>query len=140
MDNALQRHTGLEELRRAHLRNRGRYGSPAARRLLQSAEGGTRSEAERVFRRLLTRAGISGWTVNTRVLGYEVDFLFPDAKLVVEIDGMAFHTDAEVFQRDRTKQNAIALAGYQVLRFTWWDLVEYPDRVIAQIERAIRVC
>jgi very-short-patch-repair endonuclease len=29
------------------------------------------------------------------------------------------------------------LAGWQVLRFTWLDLTEYPDRVIAEIKFAI---
>ena len=138
MDNALQRHTELRQLWAAHLRNKGRYGSPAARLLLQAAGDGTRSEAERLFKRLLNRAGIAGWKVNEVVVGYEVDFLFRDAKVVVEIDGYAFHSDAEVFQRDRNKQNALALAGYQVFRFTWLDLTEYPDRVLAEIERAIR--
>jgi len=27
--------------------------------------------------------------------------------------------------------------GWQVLRFTWLDLVEYPQRVIAEIRSAI---
>ena len=40
MDSALQRHVELRELWRAHLRNKGRYGSPAARRLLQAASDG----------------------------------------------------------------------------------------------------
>jgi very-short-patch-repair endonuclease len=139
MDNALQRHTQLRELWAAHLRNKGRYGSPAARLLLQAAEEGTRSAAERLFARLLNRAGLTGWKANQRVVGYEADFFFRDAKVVVEVDGFAHHIDPEVFQRDRVKQNALALAGYQVLRFTWLDLTEYPDRVIREVKRAISV-
>ena len=50
---------------------------------------------------------------------------------------MAFHSDSEAFHNDRVRQNAIALAGWQVLRFTWLDLTEYPERVIATIRRAI---
>jgi very-short-patch-repair endonuclease len=105
--------------------------------MLQAVEDGTRSEAERILARLMRADGISGWRANQRLAGYEVDFVFRTAKLVIEVDGFAFHTDAEVFQRDRKKQNAIALAGYQVLRFTWLDLTEYPERVIAEIRRAI---
>lgn len=82
-------------------------------------------------------AGISDWKANQRVAGYEVDFLFRKAKVVVEIDGFAFHSTSDDFHHDRVKQNTIALAGWQVLRFTWLDLVEYPDRVIAEIRRAI---
>jgi very-short-patch-repair endonuclease len=137
MDEALQRHTELRHLWAAHLRNTGRYGSPAARLLLQAADDGTKSTAERLFTRLLSVSGIRGWRANQKVIGYEVDVLFRAAKVVVEIDGFAFHTDPEAFERDRKKQNALVLAGYQVLRFTWLDLTEYPERVIALVQRAI---
>ena len=105
--------------------------------LLQAAGDGTRSHAERSFARLVTSAGIVGWQANRKVAGYQVDFLFGEARVVVEIDGLAFHVDPDAFQRDRKKQNDLALAGYQVLRFTWLDLTEYPDRVIAVVSRAI---
>ncbi|WP_319437027.1 type IV toxin-antitoxin system AbiEi family antitoxin domain-containing protein [Mycobacterium sp. RTGN5] len=137
MDEALQRHTELRHLWAAHLRNTGRYGSPGARRLLQAADDGTKSQAERLFTRLLATSGISGWKANQQVIGYEVDVLFRAAKVVVEVDGFAFHTDPEAFERDRRKQNALVLAGYQVLRFTWLDLTEYPERVLALVQRAI---
>jgi very-short-patch-repair endonuclease len=137
MDAALQRHVELPPLWTAHLRNKGRYGSPAARRLLQAADGGARSQAERLFAQLLKHAGITGWKVNQKVAGYEVDFMFAAAKVAIEIDGLAFHSDSDDFHRDRIKQNALALAGNQVLRFTWLDLTEYPERVIATVKRVI---
>ena len=77
--------------------------------------------------RLLRQAGITGWRTNYPVGGYRVDVGFPASKVAVEIDGLAFHSDAEDFQIDRERQNAIALCGWQVLRFTWLDLTEYPD-------------
>ena len=137
MDQALQRHAELPALWTAHLRNKGRHGSPAARQLLFAADDGARSEAERLMVRVLRAAKITGWRTNQRVAGYEVDVLFRDARVAIEVDGFAFHTDAETFQRDRTKQNAIALAGYQVLRFTWLDLTEYPQRVVVEVRRVI---
>jgi very-short-patch-repair endonuclease len=137
IDNALQQHTELSQLWAAHLRNKGRWGSPAARRMLQAADDGTKSQAEREFAKLLRRATLTGWRANQKVVGYEVDFHFRDAKLVVEVDGFAFHTDPEAFERDRRKQNALVLAGYQVLRFTWIDLTQYPDRVIELVLQAI---
>lgn len=78
-----------------------------------------------------------GWTANYRLLGYVVDVAFPRCKVAIEVDGLAFHSDAEAFQKDRTRQNAITLVGWHVLRFTWLDIVEYPERVIAEIRRAI---
>ena len=118
-------------------KRQGRHGAPRARRLLQAASTGARSEAERLFGRLLDRAGITGWKANYPVAGYEVDYAFVGPKVAVEIDGLAFHSDADDFHQDRKRQNAIALAGWQVLRFTWLDLTEYPDRVIATLRRAI---
>ena len=133
MDSALQREVELRELWHAHLRNKGRYGSPAARRLLQAASDGARSEAERLLVKLLKEAGITGWRTNYPVGGYKVDVVFPGPKVAIETDGWAFHSDQDDFQNDRERQNNIALLGWQVLRFTWLDLVEYPQRVIAVI-------
>ena len=139
LDNALQRrHAALPQLWRAHLRNAGRHGSPRARELLRAVQDGTRSDAERLFVRLLRSHRITGWRTNQRIAGYEVDVVFRAAKLAIEVDGFAFHSDPEAFQHDRKKQNAIALVGYQVLRFTWLDLTEYSERVIAEVRGAIR--
>ena len=138
MDAALQRRVELNSLWRAHLRNKGRYGSPAARLLLQAAADGARSASRATARsRLLKAAKITGWKANYPVAGYRVDVGFPKQKVAIEVDGLAFHSDSEDFQHDRMRQNAIALAGWQVLRFTWLDLTEYPDRVIAEIRYAI---
>lgn len=137
MDSALQRHVDLSQLWQAHLRNKGRHGSPAARKLLKDASDGARSEAERLLVKLLKEAGITGWKTNYPVGGYRVDVAFPKQKVAIEVDGWAFHSDPEVFATDRKRQNAIALLGWQVLRFTWLDLTEYPQRVIAEIRFAI---
>jgi len=137
MDRALQRHTKLTPLWQAHVRNKGRHGSPRARMLLQAAGDNARSRAERLFLDLLVRAGIRGWVANYAVGPYCVDAAFPEQKIAIEIDGFAFHTDAEVFQYDRDRQNYLILNGWRILRFTWRDLVEHPERVIAEVRRAI---
>lgn len=50
MDNALQqREVDLAGLWRAHLRGKGRTGAPRSRLLLQAADGGARSAAERIL-------------------------------------------------------------------------------------------
>lgn len=137
MDTALQRHTDLPYLWRAHLRNAGRYGSPSARRMLQAAESGAHSQAERILVRLLHDAGITGWKANYRLRGCKVDVAFPDVQVAIEVDGWAFHSSPDKFEGDRVRQNQIVLLGWTVLRFTWLDLVTDPDRVIAEIRRAI---
>jgi very-short-patch-repair endonuclease len=136
MDNALQRHTDVDSLWRAHLRNKGRTGAPRSRMLLQAAGGGARSEAERLLHQILRSANITGWKANYRVGGYRVDVGFPGPKVAIEVDGFAFHSGPAEFQIDRERQNVIALLGWQVLRFTWLDLTEYPERVEAVIRSA----
>jgi very-short-patch-repair endonuclease len=138
MDSALQRHVELPQLWRAHLRNKGRHGSPATRRLLMAAADGARSEAERLLVKLLRDNGITGWKANYPAAGYKIDVAFPAQKIAVETDGWAFHSSQEDFQKDRERQNKLALLGWQVLRFTWLDLTEYPQRVLAEIEAARR--
>ncbi|WP_110917312.1 endonuclease domain-containing protein, partial [Mycolicibacterium holsaticum] len=103
-----------------------------------AASDGARSEAERLLVKLLKGAGVTGWQTNYPVSGYRVDVAFPNAKVVIEVDGWAFHSDAETFVKDRRRQNVIALLGWQVLRFTWLDLTEHPDRVLAEIKLACR--
>ncbi len=137
LDRALQRDAELRELWRAQLRNKGRYGSPRARMLLQAADDGARSAPERLFISLLKAAGITGWKANYPIAGYVVDVAFLLQKVAIEIDGWAFHSDVTDFVNDRNRQNKLALLGWQVLRFTWWDLTEHPERVIAQVRRAI---
>ena len=138
MDSALQRGVSLEQLQSAQARNARRHGAGFADQLLREAADGARSEAERLLIRLLRAAKISGWKANHPVCGYVVDVAFPKQKLALEVDGWAFHTDQAAFQHDRRRQNRIALRGWQVLRFTWLDLTEYPQRVIAEIAAALR--
>ncbi|KGI67334.1 type IV toxin-antitoxin system AbiEi family antitoxin domain-containing protein [Mycolicibacterium rufum] len=137
MDNALQRCVDLDSLWRTHLRNRGRTGAPRSRRLLQAASDGARSEAERLLHKLLREAGITGWKANHPVGGYRVDVGFPQQRVAIEVDGFAYHSGADAFQIDRLRQNDIILARWQVLRFTWLDLTEYPERVVRLIRAAI---
>ena len=140
LDSAMQRElVDLSELWRVHTRHKGRHGSPAARIVLQAADGGARSAAERLFQKLLEDAGITGWRTNYRIGKYRADFAFPDNTVVVEIDGLAVHSTAEVFQTDRGRQNDLVLMNWQVLRFTWLDLTQYPDQVLATLSRALRL-
>jgi very-short-patch-repair endonuclease len=138
MDSALQRSVTLDQLHLAQARNARRHGAGVSGRYLREASHGARSEAERLLVRLLRAAKISGWKANYPVSGYVVDIAFPKQKVAIEVDGWAFHSDQAAFQNDRRRQNRIALNGWQILRFTWLDLTEHPQRVIAEIARALR--
>jgi very-short-patch-repair endonuclease len=137
LDRALQRDIAFADLRQAHCRNLGRTGSAAAAGLLRAACDRAASEAERVAIALLRKAGIDGWECGCRVGSHVVDLAFPAARVAVEVDGWAWHSDVERFQCDRQRQNALVLAGWTVLRFTWHDLTNRPVQVVAEVRRAL---
>lgn len=66
-----------------------------------------------------------------------VDAAFPDRKVAIEVDGFAYHSSPEAFQRDRTRQNQLVSLGWTVLRFTWDDLVNRPTQVAKTILDAV---
>jgi very-short-patch-repair endonuclease len=115
-----------------------REGTPLLRRHIRVAAFGVRSEAERVLRRLLREAGITGWEVDHPLPGIGVlDFAFLAERLALEVDGRAWHSATERFQHDRTRQNALVTAGWTVLRFTWEDLTIRPAQVVATVQATL---
>ncbi|MEO6700038.1 MAG: DUF559 domain-containing protein [Jatrophihabitantaceae bacterium] len=115
-----------------------RPGNGVLRRILATHRAGAEAESERRLHRLLHRSGLTGWVANYRVavrgrIVARVDVGFPLLRLAIEVDGLAYHSDRDRFQRDRTRQNELMLLGWTVLRFTWFDLIERPDQVIDTI-------
>ncbi|MGX7698079.1 type IV toxin-antitoxin system AbiEi family antitoxin domain-containing protein [Gordonia polyisoprenivorans] len=127
-----------ESLADVHARYPKRHGAAQASAYLRLIGDGARSEAERLTVRIFRAAGVSGWVANLPTCGYVIDFAFPDQKVAVEIDGFAYHRDAVAFQRDRTKRNALMRSGWQVLNYTWADLIDRPDQVAAEVAAALR--
>jgi very-short-patch-repair endonuclease len=93
----------------------------------------SRSELERRFVRLCQRHHLPSPRVNAPLLGYEVDFLWPFAKLVAETDGYDGHFGRESFEYDRRRDAKLAAAGYEVIRFTWRQVLERPGEVVAAL-------
>ncbi|MDP9397885.1 MAG: DUF559 domain-containing protein [Actinomycetota bacterium] len=118
----------------------GRLGNRQVRRLIAATDPSAAAFSERLLHRLLRAAGIVGWVAAYRLpSGGELDVAFPRHRLAIEVDGWAWHSDPTRFQRDRDKQNALMRAGWVVLRFTWHDLVERPQYVVATVRAALAV-
>lgn len=115
----------------------GRWGNRQLRALLADLTDGAAAESERRLHGLLRSAGMRDWRPNFAVCvgdrRYLLDVAFPDRRLAIEIDGYQFHSSVRAFERDRLRQNALVAAGWTVLRFTWWDITERPDTVLATI-------
>jgi very-short-patch-repair endonuclease len=97
----------------------------------------TRSDAERRMLVLVREAQLPPPRTNARVLDLEVDFLWAEQRLVVEVDGYAFHSSARSFERDRKRDAILEAAGYRVMRVTWKQLIEEPIAVAVRIAQAL---
>jgi very-short-patch-repair endonuclease len=120
----------------------GRTGNVRLRQLLDVTGDGAAAESERILHNLLRSGGLAGWEANLVVPlsnggHYEVDVGWSKLRLAIEIDGLAHHISVERFQSDRTRQNRLVNDGWTILRFTWADLINRPDYVIATVRRAI---
>lgn len=129
----------LVELRRAIAEHRGRPGTPRLERVLgEYAPTVTRSELEDLLLLLCDAHGLPRPAMNARVLGYEVDACWQSARLVVELDGYAYHRSPRAFEQDRARDVALTVAGWRVLRFTYRQLRDSPERVAASIRSLLR--
>jgi very-short-patch-repair endonuclease len=95
------------------------------------------SDLEILFRPLARAAAFPSPLSKHWVLGYEVDFFFPDHALIVETDGLRYHRtpaqQARMVKRDQKHTSH----GYRVLRFTHWQIAYAPTEV-TQVLGAIR--
>jgi len=137
LDRALQLWIPFPEAYRTYCRNLGSHGSSSAGRLLVAAADRSASVAERLLVRMLREAGTTGWQCGFPAAGHKIDIAFPAARVAIEVDGWAWHMDAERTQVDQRRQNALVCAGWTILRYTWHDLVGRPRLVIAEIRHEI---
>jgi very-short-patch-repair endonuclease len=99
----------------------------------------TRSEAERRLLELVRAARLPAPATNRRLHGHEVDFVWRPQRLVVEVDGYAFHSSRSAFERDRRRDADLIREGYRVIRLTWRQLTREPEAVVALLARALAV-
>lgn len=140
LDEALVRRlTSVTQVQEVLSRASRRIGAPSLQRLLDECGHPTitRCEAEEGFLALVRRAELPTPQVNVSLHGFTVDFFWPEHRLVVEVDGYAFHHTRSAFERDRRKDAVLARAGLLVIRVTWSQLEAEPYAVIARIVYAL---
>ncbi len=92
-------------------------------------EGGpTRSAWEDEFPAFCAEHGLPTPVMNTFVAGHEVDALFPNEKVIVELDSWAFHSDRGSFEGDRDRDADTLAAGHVTVRITWGRMRRQPAR------------
>jgi very-short-patch-repair endonuclease len=98
----------------------------------------TCSDLERLFLRICRHHGIAKPEGNVNVGPYTVDFLWRAERLVVEVDGYAYHSSRRSFESDRARDRRLKLRGYEVLRFTDRELSREPDALAASMRAHLR--
>ena len=94
------------------------------------------TEAEDILWSLIRDRRLDGLKFRRQVplLGYTVDFICVDRKLIVEIDGRQHRWEADY---DAARTEEIERHGFKVVRFSNAEVVDDRDAVIAAIRRAI---
>jgi very-short-patch-repair endonuclease len=121
-------------------RGRGWRGTRILRMLLERYGpeiGLTRSDLEVRFLEECRARGLPQPLVNQKLHGLEVDFLWPDSRFVVELDGFRFHRDRVAFERDRNRDLILRAAGYQVLRLTHRMITAENDQVFGVVDSQV---
>lgn len=95
------------------------------------------SDTEERFRALLSDHHLPLPICNQLVEGELVDCLWPDRKLVVELDGYGYHSSRRAFDSDRRRDVVLTLAGFTVVRFTRSQVLQSPDAVMTAMRRLL---
>jgi hypothetical protein len=123
----------------------GRNGIGKIRRVMEERAGWTaitESALEDLFLRVVSTHALPMPVGQHRVFdGTEIvcraDFAYPEQRILIELDSEQYHMDRETFQRDRLKQNRVHAMKWTVYRFTWRQLKDDPDSVVAVLSAAL---
>jgi very-short-patch-repair endonuclease len=92
----------------------------------------TRSEGEELLRALLADFGLPPAVTNRHVGGDEVDVVWPEAMVGIELDSWKHHQGKVRFVRDRAKLRRLTLAGWTILPYTAFELRADPGLVASE--------
>jgi hypothetical protein len=114
----------------------GRRGAGVLRDVLAKYDGPTLTEKELEERFLafcraagLPKPGVNVWITLDGGVAYKADFIWREARLIVETDGWGTHGTRRAFEEDRRRDRRLSLTGWTVVRFTWRDVEREPAEV-----------
>lgn len=123
----------IDKIWEAQRRAPNRRGAPLVARLIEADDAHTKSEFERRFLRFLVAHGLPRPDgLNERIAGHKADCVYREARLVVELDGRAFHRRRAQMRADRARDTDYQLAGFRIMRLVWDDLHDDESSRTAQ--------
>ena len=118
----------------------GRRGTAVLKKILGAEArkaGMTRSQLEDRFLRFLAERRLPAPRTNVWLqLGedwIEVDCVWPQQRVVAELDSWSYHGTRAAFRRDRARDRRLKVAGWQAIRITSWDIDEQPQSLEAEL-------
>jgi hypothetical protein len=121
---------------------RGRDGSARLRAALECHRpelADTKSTLEDKFVFLCERYEFPLPVVNAKVAGWEVDAVWFDIKLAVELDSQLAHGTPIRVEADRQRDLDLRAAGFTVRRYTYHQVTRTPERLMNDLERAAQL-
>ena len=97
-----------------------------------------RSELARRFIALTRRHGLPAPLPEQIVGPYTVDFMWPDRRLIVEVDGWETHGTPTAFEDDRARDAWLTARGFRVVRFTWRQVTQEGPAVARTLLSLLR--
>jgi very-short-patch-repair endonuclease len=85
---------------------------------------------------LIRKGQLSAPEAIKRIGGHKVDF-WRRERLVVEVDGFAFHSSASRFEADRRRDADLSATGFRVIRVTWRQLTREPEMVLVRLAQTL---
>ena len=118
---------------------------PQLRALLDRTEGRPLGDSwlEQEAIRIVTGAGLPVPRCQVRLRRRDrkiarVDLLWDGPQLVAELSGHATHATRRRRQSDAQRNSELSLHGWRVVEFTYEDVVERPEYVVASIAAHLR--
>lgn len=109
-------------------------GAAQARRVAAEADGRAANPFESVLRALVLESGVLKVEPQAAVVAggrlWHPDLVDREHSVVLEADSWTFHATREAHGRDCLRYNALTLAGWLVLRFTWEQVMLSPAYVL----------
>ncbi|MFZ5442881.1 MAG: DUF559 domain-containing protein [Myxococcota bacterium] len=145
IDHALRNKlTTVEELERVVARAKGKPGVGDMREFLdefRGAGGPTESELEQKALEVIEQAGLPRPRVQWRVVvgrqRRRLDLAYAERRLVIEVDGYAYHSGIDTFEADRQRNNSLIARGFRVLHWTWRGIHERADELLEELRAAL---
>lgn len=105
------------------------------------ADAGAETALESVARVMFAERGLPRPETQVEIADSDgpfarVDFLWRAYRTIGEADGLLKYTDAEVLRAEKMRQERLESLGYQVVRFTWHQVIYEPSQTAARIRAA----